>query len=38
MVCVFNTRFVVGIVLPLTVIDVIDSSYEEENGRKVVVI
>ena len=30
------TRFVVGFVLPLIVIDVIDLSHEEENGRKVV--
>ena len=32
------TRFTVGIVLPLTVSDLIDSSYEEENEKKVIVI
>ena len=30
------TTFVVGFVLPLIVIDVIDLSHDEENGRKVV--
>ena len=32
------TRFFVGFVLPVIVIDMIDSSHEEENGRNVVVI
>ena len=31
-------RFTVGIVLPLTVIDLINSSYEEENEKKLVLI
>ena len=32
------TRFFVGFFLPVIVIDMIDSSHEEENGRKVSVI
>ena len=32
------TRFVVGFVLPLSDCDMFDSSQEEENGRKLVVI
>jgi len=36
--CLFIARFVVGFVLPLIVIDMIDSRREEENGRKVVTI
>ena len=32
------TRFTVGIVLPLTVSDLIDSSYETENEKKVLLI
>jgi len=36
--CLLITRFVVGFILPLIVIDMIDSWREEENGRKVVSI
>ena len=36
--CLLITRFVVGFVLPLIVCDMFDSSHEEENGRKFVVI
>lgn len=32
------TRFVVGVTLPLTVIDMVDSSHEEENEKIVVII
>jgi len=36
--CLLTARFVVGFVLPLIVIDMIDSCREEENGGKVVII
>ena len=36
--CLIITRFVVGFVSPLIVCDMFDSSDEEENSRKVVVI
>jgi len=36
--CLLIMRFIVGFVLPLIVTDMIDSSHEEESGRKIVVI